>query len=325
MLPIPQTQKQLPDNFALQAIVKAASVYPSLVPDLNKPSKWSAFKAHIGERCDALKITSAYIRLYEDDRYPMNLFFQFSFMKTVQRWIEREAKRAGYGDILDQSTGSVAPERMGSFIQSFVGPISEAMLDDYDLELGDDIDEAEREAKRYWQEVHPTLPLIKQQRTERDIGIYACLLFYAMHNAISVMAYGQTLGSLVRRAIYSESREDRDKAMCRAVRVDNNLRQHPIVQERYLQATRSGDADFLHSYNNTTSPLAGGVRFRGLYFLMAMLDCYGFLDRLSNPRLLTLCDYAKLDRWGNRIEDEGSLAKRRAEYQRHKFLRMSRH
>lgn len=322
-LPIPKDLRQLPDNFILRAIAKSVADYPGLIPDLNKAPKWTAFKAFIGERCDALKITDFYIHLYENDEYPFRLLFQLSFMADAQQMLIELAEETGFGNLARQKVDEADPERLKTFMQTVVGEFLEELSESIDT--ADDWDQVEAEAKNYWSEVHPTLPLEEQQRGERDCQFTASLLLYFLHNTISVMAYGESLSSLVKRAIAGEPGEEQDRAKCLAVRIDNNLREHPKFKERYLLATRKDDADFLRAYNNTTPPLAGGVRYRGLYFLFSILDCYGYLDRLSNRQVLDLCDHAKLDRWGARIEDESYLRKRREEYLRHKFVQKSRH
>jgi len=321
-LPLEKDLRQLPDNFILRLIVALAGEYPSLVPDLNKPKNWTAFKAKIGERSDALKITEFYIQLYENDDYLVRLLFQFSFIDEYRERLADLAGEAGFGDFVHREVHEADPERLRAFIQ-VIGAHVEKFCQSID-EI-EDWSAIEAEEADYWQRVHPTLPEEERLRVERDTQIYLSVFFYALHNAISVMAYGEQLNSLVQRALFASSADERDRAMCMSVRIDNNLRNHPMFKERYLLATREGDASFLREYDNTAPPLAGRVRYRALYFLLAMLDCYGLLSSLTDRQLLDLCDQAKLDRWGNRIEDEGYLGKRRREYQRHKFTQMSRH
>lgn len=318
-LPLPKDFRKLPDHLLIRMAVSLTSKYRELVPDLSSPRIWAAFKAHISERCHALKINDLYICLYENDEYPTRLMFRYSFMEDLRSHLIELADENGYGDLVAQPITSVSPERLRAFFD-----ITLDMLQQFTQEIGNlDWDQLEVEGKHYWEQVHPTLPVDVRQKTEKDAQIFACQFFFILHNSISVMAYGETLTSLVHRALAGGV--DADISMCKAVRVNNCLRQHPHFMARYLMASEKSESDFLRRYNNTAPPLTNKIRYPGLYFLLALLDDFGLLDRLSNPQLLDLCELAKLDKWENRIEDDCYISKRRNEYRRHKYLQMSMH
>ena len=319
-LPIPEDFRKLPDHLIIRIIVLFTSKYRELVPDLSSPRIWAGFKAHIAERCQALKISDLYVRLYENDEYFTRLLFQYSFMEQFQKGLMELAEETGYSDLVTQQVSTADLERLRAFFNIILEELHEVVQE---IESFDDWERIEADGKHYWEHIHPTLPLEEQRQTEKDGQIFFCQFLFGIHNSISVMAYGETLTSLVQRAIGGGA--DADTAMCKAVRVDNSLRQHPEFMARYLLAGGKSESAFLRKYNNTSPPLTNKIRYPGLYFLLALLDGYGLLDRLTNPQLLDLCDHARLDKWENRIEDEGYLAKRRNEYQRHKFIQMSTH
>lgn len=320
-LPIPKDFRKLPDHLIIQMIVSLTSQYRELVPDLSNPRIWTGLKTHFAERCLALRISGLYVRLYENDEYFTRLLFQYSFMEDLRQGLMELAKEAGYGDIVTQQVASANPEHLKTFLELFLEVMKEA-VQEIDVAFND-WEGIEAKAKHYWKNVHSTLPPEEQRQVENDTQIFACQLFFVMHNSISVMAYGETLTSLVQRALAGG--KGADIAMCKAVRVDNNLRQHPQFMARYLLASGKGESDFLRKFNNTAPPLTNKIRYPGLYFLLALLDGFGLLEGLTNPQLLDLCDHAHLDKWENRIEDDCYISKRRNEYLRHKFIQMSMH
>jgi hypothetical protein len=287
---------------------------------LSSPRIWTGFKAHIAERYQALKISSLYVRLYENDEYFIRLLFHYSFMENIRQGLIELAEKSGYGDIVTQPVAAADPEHLRAFFKMFLEELHEVVQE---IESCNDWERIEADGKHYWEHVHSTLPIEEQRQTEKNAQIFFCQFLFVIHNSISVMAYGETLSSLVQKALIGGA--DADIAMCKAVRVDNTLRQHPQFMARYLLASGKSESIFLRKYNNTSPPLTNKIRYPGLYFLLALLDGYGLLDRLTNPQLLDLCDHARLDKWENRIEDVGYLAKRRNEYQLHKFIRMSTH
>jgi len=314
-LPIPDDLRVLPPNhLLLQFIVNMTYEYRALVPDLDKPDSWIQMKSKFAERCKVLKI-SDYISLYEHPEKFIPLALRVSFLADFMEVITQTAIEHGYSDLLSQTIENADPERVKAFTK-IVLELTMAWTVEVDKAI-DDIDTASTE--EYWKNIHPTLAVEEQRRVESDAQVFACVFFYGFHNAVSIMAYSESLSSLVQRALSEDS--GADIAMCKAVRVDNALRQHPKFMERYIRATNESDSSFIKRYNLISSPLTNNIRFPGLYFLLSLLDGFGILERLTNPQILDLCDHAKLDRWENRIVDAGNLAKRRAAFIEHKFFK----
>ncbi len=313
-LPIPNDLRVLPPHhLLLQFIVNMTTEYRALVPELDDPKLWAPMKARFAERCQALKI-SDYISLYEHPEKVIPFALKASSLEDFSEIISTTAIEHGYEDLLSQSIDSADPERVRALIQIVIETIMTWIVE-VDQAI-DDNDSASTED--YWENIHSTLSIEEQRKAETDAQIFMCVFLFALHNAISTMAYGESLSSLVQRALSNDP--EADIAMCKAVRVDNALRQHPKFMERYLHATNKSESSFLNRYNITSSPLSGKIRFPGLYFLFSLLDGFGILGQLTNPQILDLCDHAKLDRWENRIEDAGYLAKRRLAFIDHKFF-----
>lgn len=320
-LSIPKDLRKLPDHLLIRMIVVLTASYRELVPDLSKPRVWTSFKGYVAERCQALRISDFYIRLYESDESLTRLCFQFSFVEEAKQWLIEFAEEKGYADIAVQNVATANPERLRDFFKAVVdGPLYEMFQE---VDAVGDWDQIEADANHYWQEVHPSLPLDERQRAEKDAQLSAGLFLFILHNSVAVMAYGESLTSLVQRTLAGGL--DADEAMCKAVRVDNGLRRHPEFAARYLAASERSDADTMRKYNLTISPLTNKIRYTGLYFLLSLLDCFGLLDRLTNAQLGDLCDHARLDKWENRIEDGGYLGRRRNEYLANKYRQLSRH
>lgn len=313
-LPIPNDLRVLPPNhLLLRFIVNMASEYRALVSDLDKPNTWIPMKARFAKRCEALKI-SDYISLYEHPEKFIPLALKVSFLSDFMEVITQTAIEHGYNDVLSQTVENADPER----VKAFTKIILEAAMS-----WAEDVDQVINDTNTvsiddYWKNIHPTLPVEEQRKVETDAQIFACVFLFGFHNAVSIMAYGESLSSLVQRALSDDP--EADIAMCKAVRVDNALRQHPKFMERYILATNESDSGFIKRYNLISSPLTNNIRFPGLYFLLSLLDGFGILERLTNPQILDLCDHAKLDRWENRIVDAGNLAKRRSAFIEHKFF-----
>ena len=314
-LPIPDDLRVLPSNhLLLQFIVNMASEYRALVPDLDNPKVWIPLKARLAERCHALKIND-YITLYEHPERFIPLALKVSFLADFKEVVTQKAIDHGYEDLLTQSVEDSDPQRVNAFTKIV---LEAAMV--WMVEVDQAIDDNDTAAiEDYWKNIHHTLPIEEQRRAETDAQVFTCVFLYGFYNAVSIMAYSESLSSLVQRALSDDPQAD--IAMCRAVRVDNALRQHPKFMERYILATNESDTSFIDRYNLISSPLTNNIRFPGLYFLLSLLDGFGILEHLTNPQILDLCDHAKLDRWENRIVDPKNLAKRRLAFTEHKFFK----
>jgi hypothetical protein len=314
-IPFPKDFRVLPEHFLIRTAVRLTNEMRGLMPDFTKPKAWRKFRSYVVERRTALGIGSACIKIYEDESYSMNALFHMSWMGDAKETAIRFAKEHGYEDLLDKNIEACDRERLLAFLKLYMdGPV-QAFCDEVDaFELND---EWEAEAKIFCEEIFPTLPEEEQKRIKLDGGILMCLVFFFIHNSIALMAYRENMVSLFQRAIAGG--EGADDAMCKAVRVDSALSEHPVFMARHLRALQEGDESFLRRYSNTSSPLPTKIRYPGLYCLFATLDAFGMLYSMSAPQLLDLCDHANLDRWENRIEDAGYIAKRKREYLANKF------
>jgi hypothetical protein len=314
-IPFPKDFRVLPDHFLIRTAVYFTNELRGLVPDFTTPKTWRKFRAYVTERRSSLKIGLLCTKLYEDESYPMNAFFHFSFMEEIRQEIEVFAKENGYGDLEGKDVANCDQERLREFLQLFMDcPVQgvckqlvEKEITETDIEAG----------KRFWEKVFPRLPLTAQATVLKDSGIYMALMLFFMHNSVAVMAYGETITSLFRRAVAAQ--DGSDDAMCKAIRIDSGLSEHPVFMARHQRAIQEGDESFLRRYNNTASPLPSKIRYPGLYAMFATLDAFGMLHSMTALQLLDLCDHAKLDRWENRIEDVGYVTKRRLEYLANKF------
>ncbi|MFZ2170989.1 MAG: hypothetical protein WAW61_15300, partial [Methylococcaceae bacterium] len=143
---------------------------------------------------------------------------------------------------------------------------------------------------------------------------YLTFFLITFHNHLAIMVHGRKMTQLVTEAI-----QGNDDAFVLAAQIDSTVLQSiPYFQERVTRARREGDSNFLDklAYRQKIPPLQGKIRFRLLYLLFAMLDGMNILSDLTCSEILDICDAAGLDRWQNRIEDEGYLAKRLREYRR---------
>ena len=223
LLPIPKDLRDLPDHELLRAIVSFTSQYRELVPDLNKPRQWAGFKAHLAERRQTLNIVAFSNHLYELDEHPLRAMSHLSCVKNVQEFMFAFADEHGYGDVARQQVADADPERLREFFRLFLnGPLRELCE-----EIGgvfDDWDQVEENARRFWEEEFPTLSPDEQQVEIKDTQILAGVIFFIVCNTIAVMSYRESMTSLVQRALAGG--RDADDAMCKAVRVDNNLRRY---------------------------------------------------------------------------------------------------
>lgn len=140
--------------------------------------------------------------------------------------------------------------------------------------------------------------------------------FIAMlFNHLSVMIHGVKLTRLVPSALAGD-----DDAFLKAVQIDRSLLvAHPYFRDRFARAQADGASEFCAELGNVVARplLRGRLRYRPLWASFAMLDAMNLLDgALTVRQLLDVLDGAGLDRWQNRIEDEGYLAKRLREYRR---------
>lgn len=208
--------------------------------------------------------------------------------------------------------------------------ISEAeklkMLKDFDNDLSDETISAEIEENVSQEEITPEAvqaefeALPEEERTAIIQRIQLGLAFFyaTFFNSIALMVHGQKLTTLVPLALKGDK-----KAFCKAVQIDRNLLTgHPYFQDTYARLQTGENPNFLCDVltHMNRPPIQGRIRFPALYALFATLDLFGWLNDLSAPEILDMCDEAGLDRYQNRIEDENYLIKRRLEYRKKQKL-----
>ena len=146
----------------------------------------------------------------------------------------------------------------------------------------------------------------------KDVARFGLAMFY---NIIALMVHGEKMTSLVERAMGGD-----DEAYVVAVQVDRNiLTGLPFFRDRLAHAQWLGERVFLQTlaYRLSNPILRGKIRYRRLWLALAIIDLLGNLDGSLNAKeLLEILDGAGLDTFENRIEDEGYLRKRIAEYRR---------
>lgn len=320
-LPLPENLKRRPRDGLIKIIVGHTSDYQELVTDLSNSRRWTAFKVFVADRCEALKITDLYIKLYENEEYPIRLLFAFSFMEQAKVFLIELAEQMGFSDIARQSMADADPVRLRELAKAFIdGPLL-SFVEEFN-KVPIENEKYEAAAKRRWQLINCLLPLESRLRMERDIQYGMCLGLNFIHNAISVMSYGEALTSLVQRAL--RGGPDADDAMCKAVRVDSTLRRHPQFLLRYYEAVQWDHVKFLRKFNKTGTPFTfKDVRHPGHYFLLALLDCFGLLSRFGDGDLLNLSDHAGLHSGHEAVASESGMNKIRSTFLKRKFQSLS--
>lgn len=182
------------------------------------------------------------------------------------------------------------------------------------------------ESPKEWAEARKQIELLpteERQELEKRSGYFWTYFFGSFFNTLSLMVHGEKLTSLVPQAISGN-----DDAFLKATQIDRMLLlHHPYFRERKLRAQNEGDKKFLFRLANreSTPVLNGKIQFPGLYMLFGILESFQWLDGLSAPEILNICEQACLDSYQNRIDDEDYVSKRLREYRRwQNTLRMSR-
>ncbi|PPC96076.1 hypothetical protein [Methylotenera mobilis] len=140
-------------------------------------------------------------------------------------------------------------------------------------------------------------------------------IFLSIHNLFSVMTNGESMVSLVPKAIQGD-----DESLFKAIKVDRNLiDHHPYFVERIKRAKLEGEKEFIKELARYQARpnLISQIKLPGLYVVFAMLDVMSWLDDFSHEEILDLCDAAKLDRWQHSIVDTNAVTKRLAQYRRY--------
>lgn len=154
----------------------------------------------------------------------------------------------------------------------------------------------------------------KTEQIERA-AYFIIYLLLAIHNYFSIMVHGESMVSLVPKALNGD-----DVAFLKALKIDRSLQDHhPYFIERINQAKINNDIIFLDKIATYQAQpnLKGRIKLPGIYIVFALLDAIQWLDDFTHEEILDICDAANLDRWQNRIEDVNAVTKRLIQYRRY--------
>jgi len=154
----------------------------------------------------------------------------------------------------------------------------------------------------------------RKELIQRGQFYYASFLA-SFYNYLSLMVHGEKLTALVGQALNGN-----DEAFVLAVQIDRTvLVGLPYFRDRLIKAQREGHTGFLDALGyRIANPVAKGkIRYRRLWLSFALLEGMGYLDdSRSHRELMGILDEAGLDKWENRIEDEGYFSKRLRDYRK---------
>ncbi len=257
---------------------------------------WISLPPEIAAIRERLKINN-YVVLYDDPR-KISMCFLCAFMQPeeIKAWdLELSALP------LEKQQ-----EQLEEFVADFEG-VGDAIEKIFDIHrTADEKRQAERE--------FDALPEAEKQKLIRVAQFLWSGFLTAFHNIVAVMVHGETLTSLVPKAIAGD-----DEAFCKAIQIDRRIySHHPYFLQRIENAQSYGEAEFLSRamYRLQNPTARSKIRYPGLWTVLASLDTLGWLDDLTGAEILDICDAAGLHRWENRIEDPLALNKRVRAYKK---------
>jgi hypothetical protein len=272
-------------EIAIRYIQKLLPDYGEMLSKIEKHRGWVIFEPWIYTAIENLKI-SDYAKLYPDESIIPKLFVVALFDVDEFKKLNTE---------IEQGT----PDEQTAFLDDWITDVDQTDTDDFwDVDIPE-MPEEQEEAKKLLES------LSEEERADIRNRVICYLTFFLItfHNHLAIMVHGRKMTQLVTEAIQGD-----DDAFVLAAQIDSTVLQSiPYFQERVTLARREGDSNFLDklAYRQKIPPLQGKIRFRLLYLLFAMLDGMNILNELTCPEILAICDAADLDRWQNRIEDEG--------------------
>lgn len=312
LLEIPSDLRKKSNHPIVNIVTLATENYRELINDLEKPNLWENLKQYISQRTLDLKIEK-YIDFYEK---PNNIFYllnqvivTLNFKEDIVQLLESH----GFGDIASERIETVDSERLKSLAELTLNGIINFFKE------WDRMNDKEALAQA---------SILINSRTENDqlkinkiIQLISSHILISFYNALSIMTNRRSMYTLVRKALLDN--EASDEAMCLAIRIDNNLRNHPVFMERYRRATNESDQKFLDKYNDVSSPITHKTKYMGVYFLISMLNAFGLLDKFTNRQILDLCDLSGLYKYENRIEEAKYISRIRNEFLELNSIEMS--
>lgn len=140
-------------------------------------------------------------------------------------------------------------------------------------------------------------------------------VFLSIHNIFSVMVNGESMVSLVPKAINGD-----DLAFCNAIKIDPNLLQHhSYFVDRIEKAKLKGEAEFIQAAEKYRAKpnLVGRIRLPSVYVVFAMLEMVGWLDDFSHEEILDICNSPNFARWQCQINEANSITKLLKNYRKY--------
>lgn len=281
---------------AIRYIQKLLPDYGEMLSKIEKNRGWVVFDPWVYTTIENLKI-SDYAKLYPDETIIPKLFVVAKFDHDEFKELNAELEQA-------------SAEEQTALLDDWIASVDQVEADEFwNLDIPETPEEQEETKKQF-------ASLSEEERIDlcKRAVCLLTLFLLTFHNHLAIMVHGRKMTQLATEAIQGD-----DDAFVLAVQIDSTVLQSiPYFQERVTRARREGDSKFLDklSYRQKVPPIQGKIRFRLLYMLFAMLDGMNILGDFTHSEILDICDATGLDRWQNRIEDEGCLAKRLREYRR---------
>ena len=278
----------------------AAAALRSMLPDIDwlllrssADGEWFRFPAQFVEVLGRLKIEK-YAELYLRSDFVARLLMRRFFTEDDSREFDRLAAEGTESDLrgmMDEAIEeSVADE--GSWLIPKTAAERKAAQDAWDS-----LSEAE-----------------KRETILNGQTVWTAFVA-TFYNYLSAMVHRFPLTTLVQAAVSGD-----DDALVMAIQIDRTiLTDLPYAVERYRRAARESDAGFFEklAYRLGNPVIRGKIRFRQLWWALAMLDAMNLLDgSLTHSKVLDLLNEAGLDRYANRIESVEYLSKRIAEFRK---------
>jgi len=289
---MPELEKSLASRLA---VLLAPECGKTLAAFREKRDGWVKFPPMLEQARNNSGLGDVYVQTYDDERRIHGCAFRWAFPRNTNEEIKE----------LDEELRQTPVDS----ILEWIDECAEDIDDELDA-LFNATDSEREEALKQFEAMSEEDRVAEMHRLQNLLAfIYA--YFYSV---MSLMVHGQKLTVLVPLAIQGDK-----EAFAKAVQVDRNLlKGHPYFRETFDRLQTGDDPDFLRSVlgHMGRPPLQGKIRFPTLYMVFAIIDSFGCLDDFTSQEILDICDKAGLDRFQNRIEDEGYLNKRRAEYRR---------
>lgn len=283
-----------------ELIVKTAPEYLEIFEDFHTYDggwlKWPPYLIKIKKHLNL----DSYVRLYEDEkRITACIFLSIYGEKGARELAEQERnmsndeKQTRLNEYFD-----FAMENSQQFVDSLLGEKPPTP-------------EQEEQARKEYEK----LPIEDQQLLTKQYQFLFLTILSSIHNYFSVMTLGEKMTSLVPKAMSGD-----DESFLKAVKIDRNLLiDHPYFRERFETAQLNGEAGFLKRLGliQSTPNLISKIRYPSLYFILAILDSFEWLDKLRHEDIFDICEQAGLDKWRNRIETVNALTKQISRFRRY--------